>query len=91
MDYHRAIRIDQQIPKRRQVLAVQRIDDRNLVFGSDLNQAEQGTIRVLGDKLGVERNQRLSGEILAELLESGLRSDIKEFGGQPQNLSDTRS
>ena len=59
----------QQFPKGFRLLDVNRIDDRQPVTRSDLNQAKLWTVAVLGDKFRVEADHRTVGDFVTELLQ----------------------
>ena len=67
MGDHGPARLCQKLPKRGRFRKRNGVDDRQPIPRSHLDQAEFGTKGVLGDKFGVERNDWLFGNLIAEL------------------------
>ncbi len=69
MSNDRSAWLGQQFPKGLCLLDVNRIDDRQPVTGSDLDQAKLWTVAVFGNKFRVETNHRAVGDLVTELLQ----------------------
>ena len=71
-----APRRDEQIPQRRQVLHLQRIDDRQPAFRGNLDQAQLGLIAVFGDEFRVEGDDPRRRDDLAEIPQVLVGNDV---------------
>ena len=83
---HGLPRLDQQVPKRSRRRHTQRVDDRQSITGSNLNQTQLRLISIFGNELGIKCNDRRISQFIAELTKIVDRADRFVFQGSLDSL-----